>query len=446
VTFYWYAVAVVAGSLLLSQPFCRVPAAAPLSVSDAVFTSTSAVCVTGLTVRSTGEDLSLAGQIVVLVLIQLGGIGIMTVTTFLTLMLGARQNLTRRTLLAETLGTASEPDLRDVLVRVIRLTLFFELGGAILLAGRFLFDQPPAAALWHGLFHSVSAFCNAGFSLFDDSLLRYQSDPLVNLTIMALVIGGGLGYPVLIDISRNWHGPWGKRWERYMLHTKIMLIGTVSMLVLGTVSVLLLEWQDALAGLGIGRRLLISLFHSVTCRTAGFNTVEVAELTNATLLVSMLLMVVGAGPCSTGGGFKVSTLAVLVLRARATFFGYPRVNVGKRTLPRQVTDRAITTALLFAVVAVVALTGLLMLEQSDAPHSQVGPQGLFLDATFEVISALGTVGLSVGMTPDLTLMGRAIIIVLMFVGRLGPITVFVALSREPRSQAIEYASEELLIG
>ena len=445
-TFFWYAAVMVAGSLVLCHPICQAPSALPLSASDAMFTSTSTLCVTGLTVRSTGEDLSWVGQIVVLLLIQLGGIGIMTVTTFATLTLGARQSLSKRTLLADTLGAGGEPDLRWVLARVIRFTLLFELGGSVVLAGRFLFDHRPAAALWHAVFHSVSAFCNAGFSLNDDSLMRYQGDPVVNLTIMALVIGGGLGYPVMIDLSRHWHGPWTERWDRFMLHTKIMLIGTASMLVFGTLAVLVLEWDGALAGLSVGECLLVATFHSVTCRTAGFNTIEVGTLTNATLFVSILLMVVGAGPCSTGGGFKVSTLSVLVLRAWATFRGYERVNFGKRTLPRHVTDRAVTTALLFGVMSVLALTGLLICEQSEAPHTQIQSQGLFLDAMFEVVSALGTVGLSTGMTPNLTPLGRAIIIVLMFVGRLGPITVVAALSREPRSKSLEYASEELLIG
>jgi trk system potassium uptake protein TrkH len=192
------------------------------------------------------------------------------------------------------------------------------------------------------------------------------------------------------------------------------------------------------------RRLLVAGFHSVTCRTAGFNTLDIGSLTNATLFISVLLMVVGAGPCSTAGGFKVSTLAVLVLRSWSTFRGNVRLHVAHRTLPARVVDRAIATALLFAVVTIAALTILLVLEQSSSPHAQ--SQGLFMDALFEVVSALGTVGLSVGMTPHLTFAGRWIIITLMFIGRLGPITVFAALSRDPREQAIEFASEEVLIG
>ncbi len=444
VSFWWYASTIVFGTALLAQPFCHAAGGKTLSIIDAVFTATSALCVTGLTVCSTGHDLSLVGQLVVLALIQAGGIGIVTLTTFFTLKMGGRQTLRSRTLLAETLGAGTEPDLRWVLAHVIRFTFFFELAGAILLAARFLFDYPPAEAIWQAVFHSISAFCNAGFSLNDDSLMRYQGDWLVNPVIMVLIISGGIGYPVMIDLSRNWYGPWRERWDRLMLHTKIMLVGTAALLTIGTLAMLLLEWNNSLEGLPLHNRLLASMFQSVTCRTAGFNTVNMGSLTNATMFIFILLMMIGAGPCSTGGGFKVSTLATLVLRAWSTFWGTGRINVARRTLPEQVSARAITTVQLFAVVIVVALTCLLVVEQSEVPHSE--SRGLFLEAAFEVVSATGTVGLSAGMTPYLTTLGKVIIIVLMFTGRLGPITIVTVLSRAERERPIEYASEEPLIG
>jgi trk system potassium uptake protein TrkH len=444
VTFLWYAAAVVVGALLLVGPFCQAGRSSSLSLLNAVFTATSAVCVTGLTVCSTGNDLSLAGQLVVLLLIQLGGIGIITVTTFVTLSLGTRQSVRQRTLLAETLGAGTEPDLRWILTRVIRFTLLLELLGAVVLTVRFLFDHRPLDAVWHAVFHSISAFCNAGFSLNDDSLMRYRGDPVVNFTVMLLVIVGGIGYPVMIDLSRNWQGPWRDRWRGLTLHSKMMLLGTGVLLSGGTLSVLLLEWNNGLGDLPWPQRVMAAMFHSVTCRTAGFNTLDVGALTNATLFISILLMIVGAGPCSTGGGFKVSTLAVLVLRGWSTLQGYERVHVSHRSLSQETINRAIATALLFAVVAILALTWLLVLEQSALPHAQ--SQGLFMEALFEVVSALGTVGLSTGMTSQLTPLARVIIIALMFIGRLGPITVFAALSRGRREQAIEYASEEPLIG
>ncbi len=444
ISFVWYLAVIMLGGVLLTLPVSRASDDRPVSPLDAAFTSTSAVCVTGLAVRSTGHDFSLFGQGVILLLIQLGGIGIMTATTFLTFWLGGRQSLRQRAVLAESLGAGREPDLRWVLQRVILFTVGLEGIGFFVLASRFLFDHTFGQALWHALFHSISAFCNAGFSLNDDSLMAYQGDLVVNGTMIILIVCGGLGFPVMMDLSRNWHYPWQERWDRLMLHSKLILAGTACLIALGTVMVLVLEWSNTLAAMSLPRKFLVALFHSVTCRTAGFNTIEIGTLTNATLFLSILLMAVGAGPCSTAGGFKVSTLSVLVLRGWATLRGRQRILVGRRTIPRHVTDRAITTAILFAVVVVVALTVILMLEQSESPHAQ--SQGLFMDAMFEVVSALGTVGLSTGMTQHLTDVGRVVVIILMFMGRLGPISVFAALSRSEQVEPIEYAEEEPLIG
>lgn len=444
VSFAWYATGIVAGSVLLAQPFCRQATVAPISIIDAAFTSTSALCVTGLNVRSTGHDFSLLGQLIILALVQLGGIGIITVTTYITLRLGGRQNLHNRTLLAETLGSANEPDLRQVLRQVVRFTLFFEAIGALLLTIRFLFDHEPLDALWHGVFHSVAAFCNAGFSLNDDSLAPYQGDWLVNLTIMMLIIIGGIGYPVMIDVARNWRYSWGDLWSRLMLHSKLMLVGTTTLIALGTAVVLVFEWDHALADMPNGKRLLVAMFQSVTSRTAGFNSVDIGSLRDATLFVIILLMLVGAGPCSTAGGFKVSTLAVLILRARSSFSGLRRLNVARRTIPQQAIDRAIVTAFLFAVTSILGLIALLSFEQFQSVGLVSGE--LFLDTAFEVASALGTVGITTGLTPHLTTAGKMVIIVLMFVGRLGPITVVAAVSRATRDDAIAYASEEPLVG
>jgi trk system potassium uptake protein len=443
-SFAWYAAAIVLGTLLLMQPLSRAPGAAPVTLLDSLFTTTSAVCVTGLTVRSTGHDYSFFGQLVILTLIQLGGIGIMTVTTYVTFQLGARQGLRQRAVVAETLGSGGATDLRWVLRRVILLAFIFESGGFLLLATRFQLDHPTPQAFWHALFHSVSAFCNAGFGLRDDSLMQYQGDWLVNPVIMLLIISGGIGFPVLLDVTRNLYGTWGDCWDRLLLHSKIMLVGTAVFLIFGAAAFLVLEWDGVLAGMSLPRKLLVSAFHSTTCRTAGFNTVDVGSLTNATLFVSMLLMLVGGGPCSAAGGFKVSTCFLLMLRSWATFRGFREVTFSRRSIPSSLIDRATATALLFGVVVAAALTLLLIIEQSFEPHAP--QEGGFLDAAFEVVSALATVGLSTGATAQLTSLGRLIIIVLMFVGRLGPITVFAVLARPLRDQAIRYAAQEPLIG
>lgn len=444
-SFLWYIGLIALGAAILAQPVCR-GSAEPISRLDAVFTATSAACVTGLVVRSTEHDFSAIGQLFILLLIQLGGIGIMTVTTFVMFQLGGHQSLRHRAVITETLGVDSKTDLRWILRGVILVTLVCEGIGFLLLASRNLVDSPPLTAIWHALFHSVSAFCNAGFSLHDDSLTRYQGDVLVNVTIGSLVVIGGLGFPVILDLwqSRNENGNWRDRWDRLHVHSKIMLIGTAALLLIGTGSFLLLESDGVLKDVPSWRRPMVATFHSITCRTAGFNTVEIASLTNAMLFISILLMMIGAGPCSTAGGFKVSTIMVLVLEAWTTFRGYTRINFSRRTLPRETVERAIATAMLFGVVAILALTSLLMIGQSHLPHDQ--SQGVFLDAAFEVASALGTVGLTTGMTESLSEAGRVIVILLMFLGRLGPISVFVALSHGQRIEPVELPREEPMIG
>jgi trk/ktr system potassium uptake protein len=443
-SFAWYFVLIVLGAGLLMLPVCRREAASAITWLDAAFTATSATCVTGLAVRSTGNDFSLFGQVVILLLIQTGGIGIMTVTTLITFRLGGRADLRHRAVLAETLGAHSEPDLRWVLRSVFKFTIVFEGVGFVILAGRNLMIDSPGQAIWHALFHSISAFCNAGFSLNDDSLTRYQGDPVVNVTIAALVICGGLGFPVMFDLQRNWHGKWSERWERLCLHSKIMLLGSIALLVLGMAAMLSLEWNGVLREFSPAKKLLVSFFHSMSCRTAGFNTIALDELTNASLFISILLMMVGAGPCSTAGGFKVSTLMALILNARATLRGDKKISLFRRTLSPRLVVRATSTLLLFSVVAVLALTLLLVAEQSATAHADSQP--VFLDAMFEVFSALATVGLSTGFTSRLSSIGRWIIIILMFMGRLGPISVFVALSRDEQVRKVEFPEEDLLIG
>jgi trk system potassium uptake protein TrkH len=444
VSLAWYAATITIGAFLLMHPWSSADPRHRITTLDAVFTATSATCVTGLAVRSTGGDYSWFGQLVILTLIQVGGIGIMTVTTYLAFQLGGRLGLRQRAIITETLGADDHADVRWVLGRVLRVTLLFEGVGAWLLFVRFVFDLAPGDALWHAVFHSVSAFCNAGFALHDDSFVRYQGDWLVNLTLMLLIILGGIGYPVLNDLNRNWRDSGRDRWDALSLHSKLMLTGTGVLLMLGAVSFLVLEWDGVLAGLSLPRRLLVACFHSTTCRTAGFNTIDVSALTSAMLFLSILLMAVGAGPCSAAGGFKVSTLAVLVLRVWTSFRGQRQIHVSRRMISETAVARAIATAFAFTAVAILSLTVLLAVAPVDRPHSAAGSD--FMDKAFEVVSALGTVGLSTGITANLNGPAQIVLILLMFIGRLGPVSAFIALSRSERRQAIEYAQEEPLIG
>lgn len=444
VSLAWYAATITIGALLLTHPWSWANPQQPITTLDAAFTATSATCVTGLAVRSTGGDYSGFGQLVILTLIQVGGIGIMTVTTYLAFQLGGRLGLRQRAIITETLGAGDHADIRWVLGRVLRVTLLFEGVGALLLFVRFLFDLAPRDALWHAVFHSISAFCNAGFALHDDSFVRYQGDWMVNLTLMLLIITGGIGYPVINDLNRNWQDSWRDRWDALSLHSKLMLAGTGLLLVFGAVAFLVLERDGVLAGMSLPRRLLVACFHSTTCRTAGFNTIDVSAMTSAMLFLSILLMAVGAGPCSAAGGFKVSTLAILVLRVWSSFRGQRQIFISRRMISETAVARAIATAAGFTAVAILSLTVLLAVAPAGRPYSAAG--GDFMDKAFEVVSALGTVGLSTGITPHLNGAAQVIIILLMFIGRLGPVTAFIALSRGERRQAIEYAQEEPMIG
>lgn len=439
-----YAVLILAGALLLRLPFCSAVEEQPIGLLDAVFTSTSATCVTGLAVRSTEHAFSFWGQLTILLLIQIGGIGIMTLTTFVVFEFGRNASLRQRVVLAESLGAEANADFPWILRNILMFTLVAEGLGAAILTVRNLFDQAPLPALWHGVFHSVSAFCNAGFALHDDSLTRYQGDPVVNLTIGTLIVAGGIGFPVVLDMKRNWYGPWKDRWGRLQVHSKLMSIGTIGLVLGGALVILILEWDGILQDMPLWKRPIVTLFHSVSSRTAGFNTVDIGAMTNASLFLTILLMLIGAGACSTAGGLKVSTMMVLLAQARAAFAGHLRLKVYRRTVPPEVVQRATVTTMLFIITVFLALIVLLTFEQSSEPHPN--SKDRFLDAFFEVVSALGTVGLSTGLTSHLTTAGRTIVIVLMFLGRLGPISVFAALSRSYRPDHVEYPQTSVLIG
>jgi trk system potassium uptake protein TrkH len=442
--FRWYIGLIGFGTLLLMLPICAGDEGVPISWLDALFTATSAACVTGLSVRSTGHAFSFWGQASILLLVQIGGIGIITLTTLITSRLGGKAGLRDRAVIAETLSGHGEQNLAWILRRVLLTVVTCELIGTALLLPRFHRDLPLPDAVWYAMFHSVSAFCNAGFGINDQNLTPFQGDVVINLTIIFLIVIGGLGFPVILDLQRMMRAPVGQRWEKLQVHSKLMLIGTAGLLSIGAGSFLLLEQENVLRGMPAGRQMLVALFHSTTARTAGFNTIDVAALTNATLFITVILMIIGAGPCSTAGGLKVSTMMVLAANSISRFRGYDHLAIFRRNIPGPLIDRALATAFLFGLVAAMGLTAMCVVEQSDTPRTTSG--GLFLDATFEVVSALGTVGLSTGLTAQLTAAGRLILIAMMFIGRIGPITVFVAMSQRSSRARFDYPKEDVLIG
>lgn len=400
----------------------------------ALFTATSAVCVTGLIVVDTPTYWSHFGQAIILGLIQAGGLGIMTLASLLALLLARRLGLRGRLVAQAERGATQLADLRQVIIGVVLLSVFFETLAAVVLTGRLWisYDLSFGSALWRGVFHSISAFNNAGFALWSDSLVRFVGDGWIILTVALAIIAGGLGFPVWFELRRRARDP-----RRWTLHTKLTL-GTAAFLIcFGTLAVLVFEWQNAqtMGDLDTGGKLLAGFLQGVTPRTAGFNSIDYGQAEPETLLVTDMLMFVGAGSASTGGGIKVTTFALIFLMVWAEVRGEPNVNAAGRRIPPFAQRQALAIAVIALNAVVIATLGLL------------ATSGLSLQQTlFEALSAFGTVGLSTGITPKLDGAGQMILIALMFLGRTGPYTLFVALALRERQRLYRYPEERPLIG
>ncbi len=429
---------ILIGALLLHQPFAV--HGAPLSLTDAFFTATSATCVTGLIVVDTATKFTFSGQLILLVLIQMGGLGIMTFSVaFITLFAG-RLSLGGRDMLEATFSQMPMRGMRKLLRTIFAATLLTELVGAVLLTLRFAMDMPWARAAWFGVFHSVSAFCNAGFALFSDSLVAYQGDVVVIMVISMLIIAGGLGFIVVFELQR---APRPVRFRQLSLHSRVVLSASLLLIAFGFVTMMLFEWSNSLNHLPWPEKILEAFFQSVTTRTAGFNSVDLGMLSNGTLFFMLILMFIGASPASTGGGIKTTTFATILAFARARFQNREHTQLLNRTVPETAVSRAVTIAIFSSLVVILFTTLLLFTELSG--HSHQESRGLFLEILFEATSAFGTVGLSMGITPHLSEGGRILITLLMFIGRLGPLTLALAISKK-HSVKYQLAKEDLLIG
>lgn len=430
---------IAAGSLLLALPVSAAESR-HLSLLDAAFTAVSAVCVTGLIVVDTARDLSVFGQIVVLVLIQIGGLGYMTLSTVLISALGRTVSLQERLTLQEALNAHDMEGLVRLAATVLRLTLVFELTGALVLALWWWSSLGAGAALWFGLFHAVSAFNNAGFALWSDNLMRWQGDPVVNLVVTTLVVSGGLGFFVWSELlQRKALG------LRLSIHTRLVLRATLVLIVFGTVAFLALEWSNprTLAGLPIGQKVLAAYFQSVTTRTAGFNTVDIGALTVPTVFVVTVLMFIGASPGGTGGGVKTSTFSITLAALWATVRGEDDTVIFKRRLAPELVAKAFFVSLI-AFVTVNAVVWLLLLTEGRD----------LMPSLFETTSAFGTVGLSMGqagsavsLSAFFSPVGKLLIMLMMFVGRLGPLTLAIAVARHRSSKPkLRYPEGKVLVG
>lgn len=423
-----YAVLIGLGAGLLKLP---VATPEPISWSDAIFTATSAVTVTGLVVIDTGSALTLFGQGVVLVLIQLGGLGLMTFAVLVVSMLGLPVSMSQRIFLREDLNQTSISDLLVLVRGILKVVLACELVGVALLSIVFVPEFGWGMGLWQALFHTVSAFNNAGFGLFPDSLSGWVGNPIVNLTVPALFIFGGLGFIVVTELyaNRSWHG--------FSLHTKLMISGTLALIVWSVLAFAVLEWTNprTLGGLdSIGARLWASWFQGVTTRTAGFNTVDIGAIHDSTALMIMSLMVIGGGSTSTAGGIKVTTFIVLLLATIAFFKRRQQLRVFGRSLGPEEVMKVLALTMVSLLTVFVALFLITISHDGD-----------FLDLAFEVTSAFGTVGLSRGATGELDGFGRAVIIAVMFIGRIGPLTLgfFLATRAKPR---VGYPASKVYLG
>lgn len=445
-----FGILILAGTLLLVLPRSSADPAAPFSLMDAFFTATSASCVTGLTIRDTGTALSFLGQTIVAVLMQCGGLGIMTFVAFLAVTSSEALPVPQMLAFRRLVGARTPAVLKRQVLAIILFTLLVESLGAACLFAFLPVEQEGLSRVGWSLFHSISAFCNAGFSLSPASVTEYQDNPGVMLTLAVLIVLGGLGFLVVTDLLGLQLSrlplirrlPWVRRYNqrvavyRLPLQTRLSVLVTALLIVIGFAGFWLLEGGHALAGKPLTTQFLSSIFQSITARTAGFNSLPIGELGTATLLLIMLLMFVGACPVSTGGGIKTVTLAVVLVAFRALIKGRDHVELFGRTLPNKVLLASMGVVLLYLVVAGLGVFGLVLCD----PHLSLRSE------MFEVVSALSTVGLSTGITSELSTASKLILCALMFIGRVGPISLVLAVVRTATPARYRYPEEDLVVG
>ena len=440
IVFIGFALVIFIGTILLMLPVASTHE--HIGFVNALFTSTSAVCVTGLTVVDTGNTFSLFGQVVILILIQIGGLGIMTMSTLFLMLAGRRPSLTGQILVQDTFTHSRERRISGILKDVVLFTCAIEGLGIVLLFFCFLPGNGVQRSLYLSIFHSISAFCNAGFSVFSDSFVSYRGNWTLNLVVCFLIVAGGIGFLVLFELKQKLSFQHSAL-SRLSLHSKLVLSSTAVLILTGTILILGMEWKNTLEALSIPDRFMGALFQSITARTAGFNTVPIGNMANETLFFIMLLMFIGASPGSCGGGVKTTSFATLIMLGVSRFRGQDRPQLFKRSISAVSIGKAVSVIMLSAMVICVGIMLLLMTELGDVGHPE--SRGKFLELLFEVVSAFGTVGLSTGITAGLSVIGKVILSGIMFVGRLGPLVVGVALSRDTVSRYY-YAEENIMVG
>ncbi|MCF8090173.1 MAG: TrkH family potassium uptake protein [Desulfotignum sp.] len=437
-----FLLAIIVGSIILKLPISTVDA--EISWVDSFFTATSAVCVTGLIVVDTGSYFTLFGQCVILVLIQIGGLGVMTISVALFRWIGRKISFRHRMVIQDLFAHTPREDIFSLIKSIMLFTFGAELLGALFLTIHWSYEYPVSEAVYKAVFHAISAFCNAGFALFPDSMMRYSDNILLNVTMCSLIVIGGIGFPVLYDIQM-WREKRKNQRARLSIQTKAVLLTTMVLIISGALMFGLLERTTAGEIQTFGQRFLTSIFQSITCRTAGFNTVDIASLKDATIAMIIFLMFIGASPGSCGGGVKTTTLALLAAFTASRIKRKRRVNMFKKSVPNETVTRSISLILVsFGIIGLVLF--MLLVGNSASGHAVTYSHGTFLAYLFETVSAFGTVGLSMGVTPDLTTWGKCWIILMMIIGRVGVLAFAYIIVGTETLHGAEYSEENLMVG
>lgn len=432
---------IMVGSLILMLPIASVTGKS-LNFLDALFMATSATCVTGLSTVSLSTDFSMFGQIVILIMIQIGGLSIMTLYSSMVILLGRSIRMNDRLILQDLMNVSGMDELFNLIRDIIKYTFIIEIWGGIILTVGFMqvsmdggVDMELNQAIYYGFFHSISAFCNAGFSLFNNSLVNYATTPMINGTIIILVTLGGLGFIVIKDLKDLVIKK--QTWVRMALHSKVVIVVSIALTLTGTIFIFFSEFLHSLNGYTLFEKLQISLFQSVTLRTSGFNTIPLTNLAPYTLYGMTLFMFIGGSPGSTAGGLKTTTLAILVESIKTTLFGKKDVLILDRKIPSHLIVKATALAMISILIACAFMLLLIRFEPNQA----------FSTIFFEIISASGTVGLSLGMTPTLSSFGKVAISILMLIGRIGPLTLVFAIGQKNISSGtLDYPNARIMIG
>ena len=434
-----FASVVLLGALLLNLPIAT-KSGESIGLLDALFTATSAVCVTGLIVVDTATYWSIFGQVVIITLIQIGGLGFMTIATMFALLTKKKINLRERLLIQESLNQKDLSGMVRLTRYVILITFLIEGIGAILLSFTFIPQFGLGRGVWYSIFHAISAFCNAGFDLMGSvsgpftSLTSYVDNFMIVMTISALIILGGIGFPVMLDVIRT------KKASRLNMHSKVVIFTTAILIGIGSIFIFVVEFNNpkTLGTLSLPGKLLAAFFQSVTTRTAGFNTIDLTLIKESSLFIMMILMFIGASPASTGGGIKTTTLASLVITVRSFISGKGDIEVCERRISGATITKAIG---IFFIATALVVFGTLALSLTDEGFTLV-------ECGFEIVSAIATVGLSIGGSPSLTTMGKVVVMIAMFIGRVGSLTIFVALlSKGARKKPpVRYPEGKIIVG